>query len=45
MLELVPSEDSTAEVPADAPPADPYGGVALGVECAWPREALAAFQL
>jgi hypothetical protein len=45
MLELPPSEERAVEVPADAPPADPYGGVALGVECAWPREALAAFQL
>ena len=45
MLELAPSEDASAEVPGDAVPADPYGGVALGVECAWPPEALAAFQL
>jgi hypothetical protein len=24
--------------PADGAPADPYDGVALGVECAWPAE-------
>jgi hypothetical protein len=31
--------ESRADLPADAPPPDPYDGVALGVECAWPREA------
>ena len=24
--------------PAEGAPADPYDGVALGVECAWPSE-------
>jgi hypothetical protein len=38
MLELSNPIEPAVEVPAETPPPDPYGGVALGVECAWPLE-------
>jgi len=31
----------TLETAAEIKPADPYGDVALGVECAWPQDFLA----
>ncbi|HEY1287512.1 MAG TPA: hypothetical protein VGF58_04245 [Burkholderiales bacterium] len=31
---------AAAETTEEIKPADPYGDVALGVECAWPRELL-----
>jgi hypothetical protein len=31
-----PGDDGEVQPQASAPAFDPYGGVALGVECAWP---------
>jgi len=36
MIVLMDDKTSTESVDKRAP-ADPYGGVALGVECAWPE--------
>jgi hypothetical protein len=30
--------EAPEQAPAESAPADPYDGVALGVECAWPAE-------
>lgn len=39
MLELSPLPDSSDEAqPVEAAQRDPYDGVALGVECAWPSD-------
>lgn len=38
MFEDQPLLQAQEELPADDAPADPYDGVALGVECAWPAE-------
>ena len=38
MFELSTPIEPSSEAPAQTPPPDPYGGVALGVECAWPVE-------
>ena len=38
MFELSHSIEPAVEAPAETPPPDPYDGVALGVECAWPLE-------
>jgi hypothetical protein len=32
-----PRDDDEVQPQAHAPAFDPYGGVALGVECAWPN--------
>jgi len=31
-------DNSSNEIVDDREPVDPYGDVALGVECAWPRD-------
>ncbi len=38
MFENPPPLETQDELPAEGAPADPYDGVALGVECAWPAE-------
>jgi len=38
MDETLPLHEPDATPDLDSAPADPYGGVALGVECAWPLE-------
>jgi hypothetical protein len=38
MFEIEPPAEILEPAPVEAEPADPYDGVALGVECAWPAE-------
>jgi hypothetical protein len=38
MYETELPAESAEQIPAEAATADPYDGVALGVECAWPAE-------